>query len=156
MSLRNEYFKNLNLAHLENEFEQCELFLQILDTMLTFGTLLDRLDWKAIHVFKQQASSSMGHAVCTWWLLEITLLVFLNIFFDIYNTKTNWQLEGTYKFWRKKKVQKDESASTILLYIYGQHLRYFFAKPLVVFILHASSRKKHIILDRISSMQAHN
>ena len=63
VSLRNEYFKNLNLAHLENEFEQCELFLQILDTMLTFGTLLDRLDWKAIHVFKQQASSSMGHAV---------------------------------------------------------------------------------------------
>ena len=61
---RNEYFTNLNFAHLENEFEQCELFLQILDTMLTFGTLLDRLDWKAIHVFKQQASSSMGHAVC--------------------------------------------------------------------------------------------
>ena len=76
-----------------------------------------------------------------WWLLAITLLVFWTFFLTSSTQRQidNMEPKGAYKFWRRrrrKKVPQDESASTF--YIYGQNLRYFFAKPLV-FIFHLNT-----------------
>ena len=73
-------------------------------------------------------------------------------FFNIFLTYTtqrqidNWK--APINFDEKRRFKK-MSQHLLYFYIYGQHLRYFFAKPLVVFILHASSRKKHIKLELV-------